>query len=89
MLPAPQYGAALHGFTADLYWPDHKLVVEVDSYGFHNGRWAYERDRRKDAVFHAHGITVRRFSRPQVLDTAVLVIAQIATHLATPSGAGG
>jgi very-short-patch-repair endonuclease len=80
-LPRPSANAPLHGFTADFHWPEHRLVVEVDSYTFHTTRWAYERDRRKDLTLRAHGITVLRFGRRQVLDDALAVIAQIAGAL--------
>lgn len=85
-LPEPLVNAPLHGFEADLYWPTHRLVVEVDSYGFHTTTWAYERDRRKDAVLRAQGLPPMRFSRRQIRDQPFLVIAQIAGGLA---GAGG
>lgn len=81
-LPEPLVNAALHGFEVDLYWPAQGVVVEVDSYGFHTTRWAYERDCRKDAVLRGHGLHPTRFSARQVRDEPLLVIAQVAGALA-------
>jgi very-short-patch-repair endonuclease len=80
-LPQPHTNAALRGFEADLYWPEQRLVVEVDGSGFHTGRWATERDRRKEAAFRAHGIDTMRFSRAQIHDDELTVVAQIARRL--------
>ncbi len=80
-LMEPRANAALHGFEADFYWPEQRLVVEVDGSGFHTGRWATERDRRKEAAFRAHGIDTMRFSRAQIHDDHLTVIAQIARRL--------
>ncbi len=81
-LPEPILYAKLYGFEADFYWPDHRVVVEVDSYGFHTTRWAYERDRRKDAVLRAHGLPPLRFSWHQITEHPFVVIAQVAEAIA-------
>ena len=88
-LPAPLVNAALHGFEVDLYWPAHAVVVEVDSYGFHTSRWAYERDCRKDAVLRSHGMPPLRFSRRQVRDEPLLVITQVAQAIAAAGAWAG
>ena len=66
----------------DFYWPAHRVVVEVDSYGFHTTRWAYERDCRKDVVLRSHGMPPLRFSRRQIRDEPLLVITQVAPAIA-------
>jgi very-short-patch-repair endonuclease len=81
-LPEPIVYAKLYGFEADFYWPAHRVVVEVDSYGFHTTRWAYERDRRKDAVLRAHGLAPLRFSWRQITEDPFVVIAQVAQAIA-------
>jgi very-short-patch-repair endonuclease len=88
-LPAPLVNAPLHGFEVDFYWPTHRLVVEVDSYGFHTSRWAYERDCRKDAVLRSHGMPPLRFSRRQVRDEPLLVITQVAQGIAAAGAWAG
>jgi very-short-patch-repair endonuclease len=88
-LPEPLVNAPLHGFEVDFYWPAHSVVVEVDSYGFHTSRWAYERDRDKDAVLRSHGMPPLRFSRRQVRDEPLLVITQVAQAIAAGGAWGG
>jgi very-short-patch-repair endonuclease len=85
-LPEPHVNAPLHGFEVDFYWPEHAVVVEIDSYGFHTSRWAYERDRDKDAVLRSRGMPPLRFSRRQVRDEPLLVIARVAQTLASANG---
>jgi very-short-patch-repair endonuclease len=87
-LPQPLVNAPLHGFEVDFYWPAQAVVVEIDSYGFHTSRWAYERDCRKDAVLRAHGVPPLRFSHRQVRDEPLLVITQVAQAIAA-GGAWG
>lgn len=60
-LPEPQCNVPVDGFVVDYYWPDHELVVEVDSYGFHRSRRSFEDDRRRDAI---HTLAGRRTFRP-------------------------
>jgi very-short-patch-repair endonuclease len=81
-LPEPIVYAKLYGFEADFYWPAHRVVVEVDSYGFHTTHWAYERDCRKDAVLRAHGLPPLRFSWRQIAEDPFVVIAQVAEAIA-------
>jgi hypothetical protein len=88
-LPTPLGNAPLHGFEVDFYWPAHAVVVEIDSYGFHTSRWAYERDRRKDAALRSHGMPPLRFSRRQVRDEPLLVITQVAQAIAAAGAWAG
>jgi hypothetical protein len=44
-LPQPLVNRRLHGFIVDFLWPDAKLILEVDGYGTHGTRTAFENDR--------------------------------------------
>jgi len=57
-LPLPLTNHRLHGFEADLYWPEHALVVEIDDYSTHGDRLAFERDRRKQNAYVLAGLGV-------------------------------
>jgi hypothetical protein len=35
-LPMPAFNVAIGGYVVDAVWPDHKLIVELDSYAFHD-----------------------------------------------------
>lgn len=49
-LPEPIMGAHVSGYTVDALFPDHKVIVELDSWEFHKGAIAFETDRERDAV---------------------------------------
>jgi very-short-patch-repair endonuclease len=59
-LPTPRVNAHIAGLEVDLSWPDPRLVVEIDGFGFHASRAAFERDRRRDAELQARGWRVAR-----------------------------
>jgi Transcriptional regulator, AbiEi antitoxin/Protein of unknown function (DUF559) len=46
----------------DLYWPTHRLVVELDGYETHRTRRAFEADRQRDAALTTAGYRVVRFT---------------------------
>jgi very-short-patch-repair endonuclease len=48
-LPEPRLNARLAGYVVDVYWPQWRLVVELDSRAYHLGPRAFEKDRIRDA----------------------------------------
>jgi very-short-patch-repair endonuclease len=60
-LPIPRVNEKLHGVEADMYWPQLKLVVELDGDGNHHSATQKRRDAVKDALLRSHGLTVIRF----------------------------
>lgn len=59
-LPAPVMGAPVCGYLVDALFVAEQLIVELDSWGFHKGKIAFEVDRERDAVTLARGfVTVR------------------------------
>ncbi len=75
-LPTPQVGALVEGYLIDIYWPQAKLVVELDGYAFHSARDAFERDHHKRAALRLAGIEVLSFTFRQVdLDPAFVIDA--------------
>jgi very-short-patch-repair endonuclease len=89
-LPEPQCNVLVDGFVVDFYWPDHELVVEADSYGFHRSRRSFEEDRRRDAI---HTLAGRRTFRPtyeRITRAADAVIRDLSALLgAEPKGTSG
>ena len=81
----PLVNVQLYGFEADFYWPNERLVVEVDGYQWHSSRSAFERDHRKDVTFRAHGLEVDRFSAEQIEGRPYVVVAAVAGRLAALS----
>jgi hypothetical protein len=44
-----------HGVVLDAYYPEHKLIVELDSLEYHTDRTTFQRDREKDRQHLAGG----------------------------------
>jgi very-short-patch-repair endonuclease len=66
----------------DLYWPTHRLIVELDGYETHRTRQAFERDRAKDAALTAAGYRIVRFTW-RTPDSVIL--KRLRALLATPA----
>lgn len=44
------------GYELDVFWPEHRLAVELDSWEHHAHRAAFESDRERIRVLEAAGI---------------------------------
>ena len=81
-LPMPQTQQRVNGFRVDFWWPDHGLVVETDGLRYHRTPAQQARDRRRDQVHVAAGLTVLRFTYAQVAHEARHVEAMLRSTLA-------
>jgi hypothetical protein len=54
-------------FVADFCWPSVHLIVEADSWRWHGGKLATERDANRDQLLAVHGWRVVHFTRNQIL----------------------
>ena len=81
-LPRPVRNYQLIDYEVDFYWPELKVIVEVDSYRWHLNKASFDSDRAKDAALEARGYTVLRFTAKQIEDEPLAVIARIASVLA-------
>ncbi len=77
-LPQPEVNRIIAGHLADFLWRDQKLIVEVDGYGTHGNRQAFEADRRRDRAHVAAGYVVIRVTWWQLQHEPIAVIAAIA-----------
>lgn len=59
-IPPPRCNVILAGYECDRYWPEHKLVIELDGRNYHRALRDMERDKRKDGKLALLGITVIR-----------------------------
>lgn len=80
-LPQPKTNQRLGRYEVDFLWPDRRVVLEVDTYGFHGNRRAFERDRRKTMMLEDAGYHVIRVTRRQLLEEPYWVVAHIARAL--------
>lgn len=81
-LPQPRTNVHLNGYLVDFYWQDAGLIVEIDGYGTHGNRRAFEADRRRDQVHVAAGYVVLRITWLQLQNEPMAVIARVAQALA-------
>ncbi|MGH2589894.1 MAG: endonuclease domain-containing protein [Actinomycetota bacterium] len=65
-LPPPQTRQRVNGFRVDFYWPRLGLIVETDGLRYHRTPAQQARDRLRDQVHAAAGLTCLRFTRAQV-----------------------
>lgn len=77
-LPPPRVNARVAGYEVDFFWPEQRVVVEVDGFRFHSGRRAFEHDHRKIQDLQSAGLTVLRVTYLQLRNEPLVVIARIA-----------
>lgn len=84
-LPEPLLNARVAGFIVDVHWPQWRLVVELDSRGYHLSPRAFEADRVRDAKLQRLRITTLRItdkrmksSPAEVIDDILALAAQAA-----------
>jgi very-short-patch-repair endonuclease len=59
-LPLPSQNVNVGPYELDCYWPEHRLCVELDTYGTHGSRRSFEQDRIRERELRKLGITVER-----------------------------
>ena len=80
-LPEPLYQARLEGFRVDFYWPDARLVVEVDGKG-HDEPAMQEADAIRDNLLQIADYMVLRYRHADVHRRHRRTAAQIAAMIA-------
>lgn len=80
-LPEPEVNVWLNGYEVDLLWRHERLIVEVDSYGFHRSWPQIQRDRRRDADQKVGGYDTLRYTEDRVIDEEDVVFSQVLTMI--------
>jgi very-short-patch-repair endonuclease len=65
-LPTPLTGRWINKFEVDFFWPDLGLIIETDGLRYHRTPAEQARDRLRDQVHTAAGLTPLRFTHEQV-----------------------
>ncbi|MEX2194649.1 MAG: hypothetical protein WD844_05125 [Thermoleophilaceae bacterium] len=76
-LPLPWTNRRVDEHYVDCRWPDHKLTVELDSYRFHQSRYAWEQDRRREREARARGDDFRRYTWGDVFERPRPMLAEL------------
>lgn len=84
-LPAPEVNVRIGPYLVDFIWPDSRLIVETDGYGYHRGEVAFQDDRRRDFDLRQRGYDVIRFSERQVEGDAAGIARWLGARLRTPA----
>jgi len=84
-LPQPRTNYVLHGYEVDFYWPDQKVIVEVNPFSTHGHRGAHDKDTRKLTDLAARDYRVLCFTDKQLTDEPLYVAATISAALSTQS----
>ena len=80
-LPEPEVNVWIPGFEVDFLWHEQRLIVEIDGFRYHSTARAFEHDRRKDAVMHAHGLSTLRFTPRALTREQPRVVVRVAQGL--------
>jgi len=76
-LPRPRMNEPLGPYEPDAVWPEAGLVVELDSYGIHTTREAFESDRARDRALQASGYRVVRITWRQLTANPEALAAEL------------
>jgi hypothetical protein len=81
-LPLPdQTNKHAGAHRVDCRWTTHKLTVELDSYRFHNSRYAFEQDRKRERDAYARGDDFRRYTWGDVFERPRQMLAELSELL--------
>jgi hypothetical protein len=85
-LPRPATNFVEAGFELDLYWPEQRFAVELDTYATHGTRAAFERDHLRDEDLALAGIELTRVTDIRFHREPEAVLERVATLLARRRG---
>ena len=81
-LPRPLVNHELAtGLTADFVFAHERVAVEADSWQWHRGRAAFERDRERDAILATKGYRTLRFTDRQIGNAPAVVARALSVAL--------
>ncbi|MCW2991038.1 MAG: hypothetical protein JWM73_1632 [Solirubrobacterales bacterium] len=76
-LPRPEINAVIGPLTVDLHWPEHGVVLELDSWEHHRTRGAFERDRARDRYLATRGLVGLRMTWRQLHAGGLADVARV------------
>jgi hypothetical protein len=81
-LPRPATNFLESGFELDVYWPEHRFAVELDTYATHGTNVAFERDHLRDEDLKLAEIEMTRVTDVRFHREPEAVLGRVATLLA-------
>jgi very-short-patch-repair endonuclease len=80
-LPQPIANHPIGRYKADFAWPQHRLIVEFDSWGHHGHRKGFRHDRQRNSWLAAKGWTILPITDEMLRDGPYAVVAKITEAL--------
>jgi predicted transcriptional regulator of viral defense system len=80
-IPLPELNVTVHGWVVDAYWPQDRLVVELDGYDNHRSPAQIRRDRRKELQLRGAGLTIARYAYDQIENDSAAVAEDVLSQL--------
>jgi len=68
-LPPPLTNTTVLGYEVDAFFPEHRVIVELDGYGYHSSKDSFESDRERDAAALAAGLQTVRITSERMNNT--------------------
>jgi very-short-patch-repair endonuclease len=65
-LPEARFNVLVNGREVDVYFPQERLIIELDGFEVHRGRAAFENDRDRDADMLVNGMPTLRITRRRI-----------------------
>jgi hypothetical protein len=87
-LPQPATGYIEQGLELDVYWPEQRFAVELDTFETHGTRAAFERDRMRDEELKLAGIELVRITGTRLKREPAEVMRRITRLLADRAPTG-
>lgn len=85
-LRRPEQNVPLLGYEVDCLWREERVVVELDSVGFHSQPSVLDSDRERDIDLRLNGYEVLRFTHRRVKTKPEWVIAKLNQAMLRSSG---
>jgi hypothetical protein len=85
-LPRPATNFVEAGFELDVYWPEYRFAVELDTYATHGTNAAFERDHLRDEDLMLAGIELTRITDIRFHREPEDVLERVVTLLARRRG---
>jgi len=82
-LKMPQVNVLVEGRKVDFYWPEERVIVEADSYGFHGDPRSFELDHQSTVDLEAAGYRVHRTTYKMLQSNPAPFLRLVAASLAT------
>lgn len=81
-LPLPVTNRVASGRRVDCRWPEQRLTVELNSYRFHNSRYAWEQDYRREREARSRKDRFRHYTFGDVLEDPRYMLRELQELLA-------